>query len=158
MRAKLRAEAGDPRETLVSIQSALRERRYVSEAAARYAHALALLRVSQIRDAQGEVDKLRALRIDSPMIETLDARVKFAAGDKARALSVLTAAQKRYPYSRAISYSQIAALQDSADTVRRLEEQGATPVKQTSAEFGKYMQDEATRWQMVIDKAGIKGE
>ena len=121
VRAKLRAEAGDPRETLVSIQSALRERRYVSEAAARYAHALALLRVSQIRDAQGEVDKLRALRIESPMVETLDARVKFAAGDKTGARAVLTAAQKRYPYSRAISYSHIAALQDSGDNSAALE-------------------------------------
>jgi tripartite-type tricarboxylate transporter receptor subunit TctC len=55
-------------------------------------------------------------------------------------------------------HDEIAALQDSAETVRRLEEQGATPVKQSSAEFGKYMQDEAARWQMVIDKAGIKGE
>ena len=31
-------------------------------------------------------------------------------------------------------------------------------VKMSPAEFGKYMQDEAARWQMVIDKAGIKGE
>ena len=55
-------------------------------------------------------------------------------------------------------HDEIAALQDTPEVVKRLEEQGATPVKQTSAEFGKYMQDEAARWQMVIDKAGIKGE
>ena len=53
---------------------------------------------------------------------------------------------------------EIAALQDTPEVVKRLEEQGATPVKMTPAEFGKYMQDEAARWQMVIDKAGIKGE
>ena len=53
---------------------------------------------------------------------------------------------------------EIAALQDTPEVVKRLEEQGAMPVKQSSAEFGKYMQDEAARWQMVIDKAGIKGE
>ena len=40
----------------------------------------------------------------------------------------------------------------------KLEQQGAMMVKMSSAEFGKYMQDEAARWQMVIDKAGIKGE
>jgi tripartite-type tricarboxylate transporter receptor subunit TctC len=55
-------------------------------------------------------------------------------------------------------HDEIAASQDSPEVAKRLEEQGAMPVKQTSAEFGKYMQDEAARWQMVIDKAGIKGE
>jgi tripartite-type tricarboxylate transporter receptor subunit TctC len=55
-------------------------------------------------------------------------------------------------------HDEIAALQETPDVVKRLEEQGAMPAKQTSAEFGKYMQDEAARWQMVIDKAGIKGE
>jgi tripartite-type tricarboxylate transporter receptor subunit TctC len=55
-------------------------------------------------------------------------------------------------------HDEITALQDTGETVKRLEEQGARPVKQSSAEFGKYMQDEAARWQMVIDKAGIKGE
>src|SRR5688572_11113799 len=55
-------------------------------------------------------------------------------------------------------HDEIAALQDTPETVKRLEEQGARPVKQSPAEFGKYMQEEAARWQMVIDKAGIKGE
>jgi len=55
-------------------------------------------------------------------------------------------------------HDEIAALQDTPDVVQKLSAQGAMPVKQSSAEFGKYMQDEATRWQMVIDKAGIKGE
>src|SRR5207253_3134486 len=55
-------------------------------------------------------------------------------------------------------HDEIAALQDTPDVVQKLEQQGAMPVKQSSADFGKYMQDEAARWQMVIDKAGIKGE
>ena len=55
-------------------------------------------------------------------------------------------------------HDEIEGLQNTADVVQKLEQQGAMPVKQSSAEFGKYMQDEATRWQMVIDKAGIKGE
>ena len=55
-------------------------------------------------------------------------------------------------------HDEIEALQNTPDVVQKLEQQGAMPVKQSSAEFGKYMQDEAARWQMVIDKAGIKGE
>jgi len=121
VRAKLRAEAGDPRETLTAIQSALREKRYVNEGAARYAHAIALLRTGQIRDAQAEVERLRALKVESPMIETLDARTKFAAGDKTGTRAVLAAAQRRYPYSRAIAYSYIAALQDAGDNAGALE-------------------------------------
>ncbi|HWI36877.1 MAG TPA: M48 family metalloprotease [Burkholderiales bacterium] len=121
VRAKLRAEAGDPRDTLAAIQSALREKRYVNEVAARYGHAVALMRNNQVRDAQAEVQRLRALKVESPMIETLDARVKFAAGDKAGAIAVLSAAQKRYPYSRAIAYSDVAALQDSGDNAAALE-------------------------------------
>jgi len=55
-------------------------------------------------------------------------------------------------------HGEINALLDTSDFVGKLEQQGAMPVKQSSAEFGKYMQDEAVRWQNVIDKAGIKGE
>jgi len=55
-------------------------------------------------------------------------------------------------------HDEIATLQEGAGFAGKLEQQGAMIVKMTSAEFGKYMQDEAARWQMVIDKAGIKGE
>src|SRR5688572_15669579 len=55
-------------------------------------------------------------------------------------------------------HDEITALQDSPEVAQKLEGQGAMMVKMSSVEFGKYMQDEAARWQMVIDKAGIKGE
>jgi len=55
-------------------------------------------------------------------------------------------------------HDEIGALQEGAGFAGKLEQQGAMIVKMSSAEFGKYMQDEAARWQMVIDKAGIKGE
>jgi tripartite-type tricarboxylate transporter receptor subunit TctC len=55
-------------------------------------------------------------------------------------------------------HGEITALQESPSVAAKLEQQGATLVKKSPAEFGKYMQDEAARWQMVIDKAGIKGE
>ena len=115
VRAKLRAEAGDAREVLASLQAALRDGRYMNEAAARYGHAVALLRVGQVRDAETELARVRALGAASPMVETLAARVKQAAGDTAAATAILAAAHKRYPYSRAISYAYVAALQDSGD-------------------------------------------
>jgi tripartite-type tricarboxylate transporter receptor subunit TctC len=55
-------------------------------------------------------------------------------------------------------HGEITALQESPSVAGKLEQQGAMLVKMSPAEFGKYMQEEAARWQMVIDKAGIKGE
>ena len=55
-------------------------------------------------------------------------------------------------------HNEITALQDSAEVSGKLEQQGAMIVKMSPAEFGRYMQDEAARWQMVIDKAGRKVE
>ena len=55
-------------------------------------------------------------------------------------------------------HGEIAATLESPDTISKLELQGAIPEKMSSAEFGKYMVEETAKWQMVIDKAGIKGE
>ena len=55
-------------------------------------------------------------------------------------------------------HAEITASLESPDTLSKLELQGAVPEKMSSAEFGKYMVEETNRWQMVIDKAGIKGE
>jgi predicted Zn-dependent protease len=120
VRAKLRAESGDAREALASIQSALREHRYISEAAARYGHAIALLRVNQVRDAEAELERLQALGVTSPMIELLAARVKLAARDMAGATALLRGAHKRYPYSRAITYGYVGALIESGDNTAAL--------------------------------------
>lgn len=47
---------------------------------------------------------------------------------------------------------------DSPTFVRKLDEQGGTPVKMSSAQFGKLMVDETVKWTEVIKAAGIKGE
>jgi predicted Zn-dependent protease len=111
VRAKLRADAGEPRDAVASLESALREQRYASEPATHYGLAEALVRAGRVKDAQREFDRVRASGIESPMLETLAARIKQAAGDKAGASALLAEAQKRYPYSRAISYAYVEALQ-----------------------------------------------
>jgi len=113
VRAKLRAEAGEPRDALAGFESALRERRYVSEAAARYGLVSALLRVRRNGEAQEEYQRLRALGTSSPMIDLLGARVKQASGDVAGAAALLAQARERHPYSRSLSYSYIATLQEA---------------------------------------------
>jgi predicted Zn-dependent protease len=113
VRAKLRADAGEARDAVASFESALREQRYASEPATHYGLAEALVRAGRAKDAQRELERVRASGIDSPMLETLAARIKQAAGDKAGASAILAAAHKRYPHSRAVSYADIAALQDA---------------------------------------------
>ena len=113
VRAKLRAEAGEPREAVASFESALREHRYVTEAAARYGLVSALLRVRRTSEAREEYGRLRALGTSSPMIDMLGARVKLALGDLPGATALLAQAREHYPYSRSLSYAYIATLQEA---------------------------------------------
>ena len=46
----------------------------------------------------------------------------------------------------------------SADTQKFLNQQGATPVHMSSAEFGKYIVSEIAKWGPVVQKAGMKAE
>jgi tripartite-type tricarboxylate transporter receptor subunit TctC len=46
----------------------------------------------------------------------------------------------------------------SEDTKKNLDEQGATPLHMSSAEFGAYIKSEMTKWGPVVTKAGIKAE
>jgi tripartite-type tricarboxylate transporter receptor subunit TctC len=46
----------------------------------------------------------------------------------------------------------------SEDTKKNLDQQGATPVHMSSAEFGAYIKAEMTKWGPVVQKAGIKAE
>ncbi|MEJ2175465.1 MAG: tetratricopeptide repeat protein [bacterium] len=62
-------------------------------------------------EAQAEVDRLRAGKAASPMIDTLAADVRHAAGDDAAALALLEAARARYPQRRALLYATVDALQ-----------------------------------------------
>ena len=112
VRAKLRADAGEARDAVTSFELALREHRYASEPATHYGLAEALWRAGRTKDAQREFERVRASGTESPMLDTLEARIKQAAGDEAGASTLLAAAQKRYPYSRAVSYAYIAALQE----------------------------------------------
>lgn len=111
VRAKLRAEAGEPASAVAHFQASVREQRYDSEAAARYGLADALLRAGRPREAGAEVGRLRSLGVQSPMIELLDARVKQAAREPGAAVALLAKASHRYPESRALAYAYVAALQ-----------------------------------------------
>jgi tripartite-type tricarboxylate transporter receptor subunit TctC len=46
----------------------------------------------------------------------------------------------------------------SADTQKYLDQQGATPLHMSSAEFGKFIQSEIAKWGPVVKAAGMKTE
>ncbi|GAB4177705.1 MAG: M48 family metalloprotease [Rhodocyclaceae bacterium] len=104
VRAKIRAEQGTPREALAEFEYQLREKKYGSEAAARYGRARALLRSGQPDAGQAEIDALRRLAADSPMIDTLAADLRLKAGDARAAAALLRAAAARHPEARVLTY------------------------------------------------------
>jgi predicted Zn-dependent protease len=114
VRAKLRAEAGDPQDAVAHFERAVKEARYANEAAARYGLVSALLRVRRAEDANAEMARLRATGAAAPMIDTLEARVKQALNDQGGAEKLLAESRVRYPYSRPVLYAYISALQDGS--------------------------------------------
>ena len=113
VRAKLRADSGDARAAVELFQSSVREKRYASETAARYGLAAALLRAGRAKEAQAELARARNAGAAGPMVETLAARVRSAAGDRAGAANLLGEAYARYPNSRPLLYAHAEALQEA---------------------------------------------
>jgi predicted Zn-dependent protease len=110
VRAKLRADVGESRETVAHFQASVRDQRYASESAARYGLASALLRANQAREAEAELARARASGASGVMVETLAARIKRAQGDGAGAVKLLTDAHGKYPQSRAVLYAYVEEL------------------------------------------------
>jgi tripartite-type tricarboxylate transporter receptor subunit TctC len=55
-------------------------------------------------------------------------------------------------------HAALAAAQDSPDTQKHLESEGATVVRMTSAEFGAFMVSEMEKWGRVVQEGGIKAQ
>ncbi len=142
VRAKLRALQGKPKDAVKHFESSIKDKRYNSEVAERYGLINALLRDRNYTRADKELTLLyeasrsggmiemlenhrlgTAIRIErkvtrtSPMIETLAARVKLAAGQSADAFGIYRAALRIYPQHRALTYDYAEALlrNDSPD-------------------------------------------
>lgn len=107
VRAKLKAQAGTPADAVADFAAQLKEHKYLSEAIVRYGYAHALLRYNKLAEAAAEVATLRRLRLESPLLETLDAQVRLKRKDNQGALKVLRAAVQRYPHARALTYALV---------------------------------------------------
>lgn len=113
VRAKLRAEGGEPLAAVAHFAAAVRDRRYANEAAARYGLVAARLRARQAREAQSGLAGLRGTGAASPMIEALAARVQQSVGDAAGALATLRQALQRFPDWVPLVYDHAEALRQA---------------------------------------------
>jgi tripartite-type tricarboxylate transporter receptor subunit TctC len=55
-------------------------------------------------------------------------------------------------------YKAIEEVLRSEDAKKNLDQQGATPLYKSTAEFAAYIRDEMTKWGPVVQKAGMKPE
>ena len=104
VRAKLRAQMGTPLEAFNEFSTQLRERKYVSQPAARYGLVLALMRAKDLAAAQREFDALVALKTASPMIAGLAAEIKAGSGDLRGAQAIYREGQQRFPQAKSLVY------------------------------------------------------
>lgn len=110
VRAKLRAEVGTPDQAAAFFRDALADRRFADEAAVHYGYASALVRAEQLDLAADQIAAARKSGLRHPMLETLAARVKLAAGDATGAIEILSAARARYPDNAGVGYEYAEAL------------------------------------------------
>ena len=113
VKAKLRAQLGTPQEAVTDFTTQLKAGKYGSEAAVRYGLAQARSRAQDYAGAEREVAELRALKLVSPMLETLAADLRRKRGDADGAIRLLRAARSHYPEDRAVAYALIDTLQDA---------------------------------------------
>ena len=113
VRAKLRAQAGAPRDAIKEFELQLRDKKYVSQAAVRYGLAVAHLRDKDAKAAQHEMDAISALKVSSPMISGLAADIRLASSDMPGAQTIYRDALQRFPQSRSLIYGYAESLLNS---------------------------------------------
>lgn len=103
VRAKLRSQERTPQDAVVDFTSLIAEKKYVSEVAAHYGLARALLRDNKLEQAERELQWVRKSRTTSPMFETLAAEILVKKGEVSAAVRGLQQARAQYPGEFAIS-------------------------------------------------------
>jgi predicted Zn-dependent protease len=126
VRARLRARESSPDDAVLAARSTLQDKRYNSEAAARYGLVSALLRTRQFKEAEDEVQILLSGPDIRPMIQQLAAQTALAAGNATLALQRYQAGSQAHPDYRPLQYGYIAALlatERAGDALTRVDKQ-----------------------------------
>ncbi len=109
VRAKVRAYDGTPADAVADFVAQLKSGKYARETDVRFGYAHALMRDNRLAAAASEIDALRRLKLESPMLDKLVAQLQLKRKDTAGALKTLQEAMRRYPHARALTYALIEA-------------------------------------------------
>jgi predicted Zn-dependent protease len=113
VRARLQVHASSPRDAVERFEDILREKKTVSETAARYGLVLALLEAKDLQRARREVAVLEREVPEDAMVLALAAQVRKASGDAKGALALYAGAVQRHPRRRALIYDYAQSLLDA---------------------------------------------
>ena len=120
VRAKLRSEADAPRDTVAFFDDLIRERKYASEAAARYGLVLALMRAKDLSRARAEFATLKAAMPANAMVDLLGVRIVLAADGRRAGLDAFRRALADHPRHRPLVYEYADALLAEGDAAAAL--------------------------------------
>ncbi len=121
VKAKLRATTGLAQDAVEQFQDNIKEHRFANETAEHYGLAIAMLRKNDVASAQNQMQWLRKniqknngqnngqnnqqnVLIESPMIETLDARIQVARNNPQAAAAQYAKGLSAYPTHRGLIY------------------------------------------------------
>ncbi|MFM9970755.1 MAG: M48 family metalloprotease [Burkholderiales bacterium] len=122
IRGKLRALQGDSRDAVQAATEQIRQKRYASEAGARFFLVSALIRDKNYSLAEGELKILRSLKLTHPMVDLLESRLLIAQNKTAQALSILRNALSKIPGYWPLRQALAQLLQDGGQHVAALQE------------------------------------
>jgi len=110
VRALLRSYQGEAREAVRFFETALAEKMYTSEVAARYGLVASLLRAKELKRAKTELAKVERMAPPHPMIEAIGAHVLLESGEHDAAIRRIESALQRYPNKMQLVYDYPDAL------------------------------------------------
>lgn len=110
VRAKLRAEVGTPSEAVSAADVQVRERRYSSEAAARFTLVSALIRAREYSRALAEMVRLRSI-VSHPLVDLLEVRLRVARREYRLAKDTLESSLRVFPNFKPLQYAHVELLQ-----------------------------------------------
>ena len=107
VRAKLKAYDDNPGAAVADFAAQLKSGKFARETDVRFGYAHALLRDNKLAEAATEVAALRKLKLESALLESLEAELRLKRKDVAGAVQILGAAMQRHPAARALTYAMI---------------------------------------------------
>ncbi|TAG82593.1 MAG: M48 family peptidase [Betaproteobacteria bacterium] len=110
VRALLRSYVGDSADAVRHFEAVLSDRKFTSEAVARYGLAASLLRTRDFERAKREIASIRAKNVEHPMVEALLGQLYLQSDDVPGAVAQLERAFQRYPNHMQLAYDLPEAL------------------------------------------------